>query len=466
NQRGNPCQAEQARVWNDMNIAARSAANGLVASRVPGFSLGGSQQDLRRLQAFAHFSIGVALGNLALAYERGPMISDADELATISSAAEFNEKLALVRYDTLMAYAISRLDSAEAYATSTSDPISALPSTWIKGKAYTPAEFAGIIRSYRARFRAGVARDLAERQAVDWDKVIADATTGIQSDLLLAIDPSTGWSVSWPNQQFASANWHMVPTPIIGMADTSGAYLTWLQTTVANRPQILIKTPDKRFPSGEDRPAQIANSPATPVAPSGTPYYKGFPYFRNRPSGSDSPGEAWAVSMYDNYRFATFVNASSIGDFPIMTKAEIDMLAAEGHIRKGNLAAAATLIDVYRTRAGLPATSGTPAAASLANPVPGGSACVPKIPSGTSFQSLTCGNLYEAMKWEYRMETSMTGWGQWYFAGRGWDDLPIGTATSYPVPFQELDTRQLPIYNLGGVGKAGGSTASTYGFGG
>jgi hypothetical protein len=458
NQRGNPCAVEQARAWNDLNIAARSSANGLVASRVAGFSLGGSQSNLRRMQAFAFFNMGVALGNIALAYERGPMISELDELSTIGSAAEFNEKLTLVRYDTLMAFALTRLDSALAYASSTTDPIAALPSTWINGSAYSPAEFARIIRSYRARFRAGVARNLTERQAVDWDAVIADATAGIQADVKVTTN-ATSWVVAWPAQQFASANWSQVPTPIIGMADTSGAYLNWVQTPVNNRPQILIKTPDLRFPSGETRTEQIANSPATPSATTG------FPYFRNRPAGNDSPGEAWAVSMYDNYKYAGFVNATSIGQYILMPKAEIDMLAAEGHIRKGNLAAAATLIDVYRTRAGLPPTSGTPAAASLSNPVPGGSACVPRIPTGASFNTVTCGNLYEAMKWEYRMETGMNGWGQWYFAGRGWNDLPVGTATSYPVPFQELDTRLLPIYNLGGVGQPGGATASTYGFG-
>jgi hypothetical protein len=49
--------------------------------------------------------------------------------------------------------------------------------------------------------------------------------------------------------------------------------------------------------------------------------------------------------------------------------------------------------------------------------------------------------------------------------GRGWNDLPVGTAVHWPVPYQELDARQQRTYNLGGVGLPGGAPESTYGFG-
>jgi hypothetical protein len=66
----------------------------------------------------------------------------------------------------------------------------------------------------------------------------------------------------------------------------------------------------------------------------------------------------------------------------------------------------------------------------------------------------------EAMKWEKRMETAYTHWGAWFTDGRGWGDLPAGSPLEYPTPYQELDTRLLPIYSL--VQVAG---ASTYGLG-
>src|SRR4029434_2886632 len=39
-----------------------------------------------------------------------------------------------------------------------------------------------LIRSYRARFRANVARTPAERAAADWDAIIADAQNGITAN--------------------------------------------------------------------------------------------------------------------------------------------------------------------------------------------------------------------------------------------------------------------------------------------
>jgi hypothetical protein len=185
-------------------------------------------------------------------------------------------------------------------------------------------------------------------------------------------------------------------------------------------------------------------------------------YYRNRATGGDTPGEAWGTSFYDHYRFRPIFAAANNGPWPIMTKAEIDMLAAEGHIRNGDFAEAAALIDVYRTRAGL-AAIGT-SITSLTDPVPGGTACVPRVPQPPSFTTTACGNIMEAMKWEKRMETAFTGYGQWYFDSRGWGDLAEGTALHYPVPFQEMDARALPFYNLGGVGGEDSAVKGTYGF--
>jgi hypothetical protein len=49
---------------------------------------------------------------------------------------------------------------------------------------------------------------------------------------------------------------------------------------------------------------------------------------------------------------------------------------------------------------------------------------------------------------------------QWYLDSRGWGDLPVGTALSWPVPYQELDSRAKPLYN-----STLAAGASTYGLG-
>ncbi len=61
------------------------------------------------------------------------------------------------------------------------------------------------------------------------------------------------------------------------------------------------------------------------------------------------------------------------------------------------------------------------------------------------------------------METMYTGYGMWYFAGRGWGDLPEGTALYWPVPYQEMDTRREPFYPAGGRNRPGGAPAGNYG---
>src|SRR5439155_1842460 len=131
-------------------------------------------------------------------------------------------------------------------------------------------------------------------------------------------------------------------------------------------------------------------------------------------------------------------------------------------LRAGNVAAAATKIDVTRVGRGqLPALSGAITRAD--QPVPGTSECVPHVPAPPAYTSAVCGNIWEAMKWEKRMETAYTGFGQWYFDARGWRDLVQGTALEFPVPYQELGARLHPYYSLGG-GLRSSATKGTYGF--
>ncbi|OLC04899.1 MAG: hypothetical protein AUH45_02085 [Gemmatimonadetes bacterium 13_1_40CM_69_22] len=146
-----------------------------------------------------------------------------------------------------------------------------------------------------------------------------------------------------------------------------------------------------------------------------------------------------------------------------MTRAEIRLLAAEGYLRTGNVAQAAVLIDSSRvSKGGLPALAGVITDASQV--VPGGTACVPRVPDpAQNYQKTKCGNIWEALKWEYRLETAYTGYGNWYFAGRGWGDLPEGTTVHRPIPYQELQVRLEPFYAFGGTNQLGGAGKGHYG---
>jgi hypothetical protein len=453
NSRGNPYQADNFATYRFLSFVTRNTADVLARAKAEGFDLGaGRAGDRPRLIAWAHFVSGVAHGYLSLTYDSAAIARPADAPAAVPPLSGYAE---------VNAYAMSQFDSALVYLNVPG--VSALPASWLQGPdatgALTPAEFQRVVRSFRARLRAGVARNPAERAAVNWAAVIDDAINGITSDLTIMMRPASGWDFTWlaATLHFRDANWHQAQNYFIGMADVSGAYDAWLAADRDTRPHFTIVTPDRRFPRGatraeQNRPAALDDAPL----PAGQ-------YFRNRLPAKDAGTTGWMNSQYDHYRFRQFSNDARIGAFPWFTKAENDMLAAEGYIRRGQIAQAAALIDITRTRNGLPALSGVVTTAT--QPVPGGANCVPRVPQPPTFTRTACGNIMEAMKWEKRMETAFTTFGAWYFDGRGWGDLPEGTPIHFPVPVQELDARRLPIYNLGGVGREGGSGPSTYGFG-
>ena len=447
NSPGNPFLAENLREFQRGENTARTAATIFERINAPGSTLGVAADD-RRLRAFTWFGYGMALANVALVYDSAAIPLPGDGVNTPP----------LVGYDSVMRFAIRALDSAQAIASVTgANAMSDVPSNWLAQSAnVSPANFTRIVRAHKARFRANVARTLAERTAVDWNAVIADATNGLAADFVLQLNPNNGYDYSWIASHYTTgaANWHQMSPYIIGMADTSGAYDGWLLTPRDNRSAILIRTPDKRFPAGETRAAQNANSPLE-NAPATL-------YFRNRPAGDDQPGAAWAVSQYDHNRWRALRNALRVGAWTTFSKVENDMLAAEGYIRTGNIAAANALINVSRVRNGLRELTAT--APNVA--VPGGNSCVPRVPDPAQGNTVTkCGDVYEAMKYEKRMESAYAGYAVWYFDSRGWSDLPEGTPVNWPTPTQERDARILPSYGLGGVGRVGGASKSTYGFG-
>ena len=448
NSRGNAYLNENFNDFRFMSQVARVGATAIGKSREENFEpiLGAAQT--ARMRGFAWFVYGVAMGNLAMVYDSAAVPLPEDGPADVGP---------LVGYEELADVALKALDSALFHASSSAAASAyPLPDAWLSAASVSQGRFVQLIRSSRARLRAGVARTPQDRAAVDWQKVVDDATNGITTDFNSNFNPNTAFDYTWlaTGTHFRDTNWHQMTPYIVGMADSSGAYDDWLADRRSDRVPFLIKTVDQRFPAGETRAAQNAVGQGAPT---------GRRYFRNRAPGLDQAATGWQNSQYDHYRWRAWADAGRIGPFPIFTVAENDLLAAEGYLRTNRIAQAATLIDKTRTTAGLPALSGV--ITSLTQPVPGGNACVPRIPVGPSFTSTQCGTILEALKWEKRMETAYTVYGAWYFDSRGWGDLPEGTPLSWPVPYQELDARLLPLYTLGGVGGSEAAGVSTYGFG-
>jgi hypothetical protein len=398
------------------------------------------------------FNMGCTLGWLSLTYDSAAIVDhteqDVDVVPPLSGYTEVN------------AAALAFLDSAIAIASAADNgfPAEAL---WFGGNALTSADFVKLVRSYKARFRADVARSKTERDAVNWAAVAADADNGVSANFLVQVGGSTGWSIGLQSSQFhVSAAWAQLTMLYNGMADTSGTYDAWLATPVLLRAALnddfLIKSPDKRWPSGDTYAAQRTSGPTGSGQP---PSFTTYPY--NRVRTEWSPGDPWGESWYSSYRYKYIRNNSSTGPFPDFLKAETNLLAAEAYMRPGSqndMTKALARLNVSRVAAGLPAVTGS----SMTDLV-SGSACVPRVPKGPEFTSTSCGTIFEALKYEWRMELAYNRMGAWFMAMRGWEDLVGGTPLFYPVPFEEMGARQKPYYNVGGGGY-GTAPAGTYKF--
>lgn len=421
------------------NVNAMLSLDGIPSSAAPRAG---------RTRAFGYFVLGYAMGNLAAIYDSAAILtpSRTPEDSLFPSAVVNQVALAM-------------LDSA-LLATRTAATVAGnfpIPADYMAGPTIDTTQFIRIIRSYKARFRAEVARTPAERAAVDWEAVRADAAAGITANISVTLDPAIGWSLNGTIVQLMLfQGWHQMPAFIVGMADTSAAYSAYLALGITTVPArtgstLLVRTPDRRFPSGETRVAQQAFQ--SDVVPN-----PGV-YFRNRPAGGDTGNNAdpWSNSMYDHFRFRPIRDANGTGAWVLLASTDIRLLQAEALIRLSRTPEAIPLINATRVTNGLPAIAAT---ALSTDPVPGGTACVPRVPQPNVFTTAVCGSVFEALKWEKRMETALTGYASWFLDSRGWGDLPVGTGISWPVPYQELDARRKPLYS--GQQVAG---VSTYGLG-
>lgn len=407
--------------WSQAYKAIRAASDGIKQIDA-GMSLGSAAAD-NRARAFARLVQGLSLGHLAMTYDSVFVVDEKTDIATVK----------FVSYQDGMTAALAKLDEAIAIASSTSFT---LPATWINGQALSSADFIKLARSYKAYYRANVARTPTERAAVAWTSVIADAQAGITADFKVTSDYNNWYFGMQEIYSFYGA-WNQINYFYTGMADTSGNFQAWLATPLTSRSPFIVCTPDNRWPRGCSLAEQSAGGTTNGryIAWNGTGGH------------ARSDRGTWRWSYYKNNRYQAFYSGGYLGPMTVLPKAELDFLQAEGYIRGNQPASALPIINASRAAAGLPAAD--------VNGV-SGTACVPKLPNGT------CGSLLEAMKYEKRLETQY--FGGWYYNGRGWGDLIEGTPVHYPAPARELETLGLPLYTRGGVGQVGGAAKGTYGY--
>lgn len=446
-----------ANVWNQNYRALSALAQGLNALDDPEVA---AELDVDRLRAFAKFVQGMAHASLAVRYDEAWIL---DETVEVTDEAGVPVDLQPVPYPEVMEAAFGYFQDAIDLSAGQSWEI---PSSWIpSAPALTASLFAEIAHSMRARFRANVARTPAERADVDWNAVVSDIDNGVTTD----------WSMrySWFGSPFSNSmvaqfsnqtiGWNQMSYMMYGMADQSGMYQDWLSFPVGDRhPNFpddsprLIHTPDQRFPQGETLEEQSEN-PGMPHGLTGSPHIIIF--------GSDvDAGRSWGQPARGTHRWSYYRDAKTTyhrlagddpTDVPEITMAEMRLLRAEAHFHGGPVSAGevADAINITREAAGLAPTD---AAGTNAD-------CVPRLPDGT------CGDLFEMLKWEKRNETAWFGMNAntWWFDGRGWGDLYLGTALQTPMPCldREIQNPASPgCTTYGGVGGQMSSPGSSYNF--
>lgn len=409
--------------WYGMYSANKAATDGLERIEA-GLKITADGADVtNRAKAFGKFVQGLSHGSLALLYDQAFVF---DETSNPDEAE-------LQPYGEVMEAALGYLDEAIALSEGNSFTI---PAEWMAGNAMTSQELARLAHSYKARFRAQVARTPAEREAVNWAQVIADVEAGVTEDFAPVMDRAPWWN--WALIYKSFAGWSAADYHVYGMADQSGAYQQWIATPPFERAPFNIITPDLRFPQGATATEQRAN-------PGKDLIYD--------PSNVGIRAER-GPHRWSNYRLSKGIPflagpPAYTGATVELSTDEMQLLKAEGLLRQGNTAGAVEIINRTRTaKGGLePVTAaGVPA-----------SSCVPKLPNGQ------CGDLMEALKWEKRLETYFTGSGMWFYDSRGWGDLPRGTFLHFPVPAAELEVLQLPLYTHG-AGEGDSAPASSYGY--
>ncbi|MEO5567181.1 MAG: hypothetical protein ABIR92_01730 [Gemmatimonadaceae bacterium] len=490
NSPGNTCAGEQVRLYKYSNEVARVASNLLEQMDSGALKLGPSDQttDVRalRARAWAEFLRGISLGYLAMMHDSSSIVSP-NMVKTEPDCVDQGGVCAgaLRPYNVVMDSALAALTRSIAYTNTpnmTGTGVFQIPDTWLPSPtSWTAANFTQLVRSYRARFRANVAHTPAARAAVDWAAVVADAQNGITADHLITTSTTVGPRYDgWREAYDTYTTWHQMPPFFIGMADNSGRYAAWINTPLGDRGAgntgFFMVTPDLRFPQGATRVAQQADFAITSCE---TPATECKRYFVNRTTSTDQfSGFGWGWSNYDHVRFHSWrVKGASgsgrNGPTVFFALEELDLLQAEGLYRQNDFAGAAALINKSRTRGmvgGVATGGGLPpvTAANATTPVAGGADCVPKVPRPDG--SVVCGDLWEALKYEKRIETAYTTYSPWFLDGRGWGDLPKDTPLFWPVPYDDLQARGRPIsalYGTGpGAGNAPNSTAagSSYGW--
>jgi hypothetical protein len=392
-----------------------------------------------RALAFAKFTQGVAFGYLGLIFDRAIIIDE-----TVPYAANVSEQA--VEYllsgaegpnSDITEAALAALD--EAIAIATANPTISFPGNQVAGRwfgtvgAVNGATFIRMANSMAARILILSARNIEQRNQVDWARALQYLANGVTTDFEMRLAQGVRTSIALQYMQNEHAACLLACARLryqfLGMSDISGAYQEWLTRSIPARDRIDIISPDRRI-----------------MGP--TPQSEGaYVRYLDHNNGFPDVFGSYRRSAYHWSRHKNRGMDGGNGLARILTVDEKNLFRAEALLHEGDIPGAVDLINGTRTRGGtLPLNQGPYVGlpAVTAAGVPQSADCVPRTDAGA------CGDLMAALRYERLLENYALDAMYGYFDSRGFGMLIEGQFEQAPLPIEELELLDLPTYTYGG----------------
>lgn len=381
-----------------------------------------------RALAFAKLMQGITLGQLAMVLDSAYLLDENLELQPPPAPPP-----PLAGSQEVLALAIEKLEEAIAITDTANFTLPADP--WLFVSGYTDNDVAQLAHTFAARFLASYGRTRQERDDAPWDQVLFHAERGITRDLNPNAVPERLFHdfrrVAARQRTITPGDFARLDYWLVGPADSTGGIITWVNNDdVDDRRPFTMRTKDRRI------------QPDGPVPGGTTPFFG--KYFGHHRADIWNASRGFYHRTYYFYHRAGRGNTWETGPQLVLTVTEKNLLRAEALIRLDRAAEAVPLINLTRVANGElpPVTVDGP---------PDEPGCVPrKIRPGP--RQGQCGSLWDALRYEKRIEGAGIDQTTAYLDARGWQSLVIGTPLQFPVPALELQLREQAIYSYGGVG--------------
>ncbi|WP_029033351.1 RagB/SusD family nutrient uptake outer membrane protein [Salinimicrobium terrae] len=335
-----------------------------------------------KYESLARFGQGASLGYLALVFDR---VFASDETGTLNEGEPLG-------YEEATLLALEKLDLAIAAA----DRGTFDMDMQVNGMNLNNEEWSQFLNSFAARIYVNSARNVEERQNLDWQRVLDYAQNGQNYDLLVLSDGGQTWYNYWA-YVVTWFGWPMVDLRVINLMDED--YPDYWPEGVTTLPP--AESEDARLEMDFE--------------------YVSAPWFR--PERGTYHFSTYRYSRYDEYDSSGLTTA-----IPELLEAENNLYLAEAYLYLGMLQEAADVIN-----------SGTRVVRGDLPPV-----------------AVDADAIADAIFYERHIELLSGPMGLRYFEMRAHNLLQEGTPKHFPIPGAALNAAGIPIYTFGaGQGEAG-----------